>query len=62
MIIGNPVKMSDERDIARQVVIPQGYTERFIEGEITYQEHLNKVLDSHDQVNKVIDIVLLEGT
>ena len=44
------------------VIIPRGYTKRFIDGEITHQEQLDKVLDSHEQVEKASDIVLLEGT
>jgi hypothetical protein len=44
------------------VIIPQGYTKRFVDGEITFEDQLAKVKDAMSNVVKSSDIVLIEGT
>lgn len=44
------------------VIIPRGYTKKYIDGEIDYSDQLTKVMDSFKQVQKVSDVVLCEGT
>ena len=43
------------------VIIPRGYTKKYIEGEITHKDQLDKVMDSYHHVGKVSDITLMEG-
>ena len=43
------------------VIIPRGYTKKYIEGEITHKDQLDKVMDSYHHVQKVSDITLMEG-
>lgn len=44
------------------VIIPRGYTKKYIDGEIDYKDQLEKVLSSFRHVNEVSDVVLCEGT
>lgn len=44
------------------VIIPQGYTKKYIEGEITHSHQLEKVLESYKHVSEASDITLMEGT
>lgn len=44
------------------VIIPRGYTKRFIDGKITYEGQLDKIKESFRNVNEASDVVLCEGT
>ncbi len=44
------------------VIIPRGYTKDYIEGKITHQGQLDKIMDSFQNVDAASDIVLFEGT
>jgi len=44
------------------VIIPRGYTKKYIEGKIDHQDQLDKIMDSYDKVSGASDIVLFEGT
>jgi len=44
------------------VIIPRGYTKKFIEGEITHKDQIDKVMNSFESVNNASDITLMEGT
>jgi hypothetical protein len=44
------------------VIIPRGYTKKFIEGEITHKDQIDKVMASFESVNNASDITLMEGT
>eukprot|EP00978_Attheya_sp_CCMP212_P005534 scaffold12431_cov57-Attheya_sp.AAC.9 len=44
------------------VIIPSGYTKKVVDGEITYQEQLDSICNSVQEVTKVSDVVLCEGT
>lgn len=44
------------------VIIPRGYTKKFIEGNITYQDQLDAIQHSFKNVSDASDIVLCEGT
>lgn len=44
------------------VIIPRGYTKKYIDGIITYQEQMDTIRYSFDQVSNASDIVLCEGT
>jgi dethiobiotin synthetase len=44
------------------VIIPAGYTKKVVDGEITYQEQLDSICNSVQEVTKVSDVVLCEGT
>jgi len=44
------------------VIIPRGYTKKFIEGKITYEDQLDKINNSFRKVNNASDVVLCEGT
>ena len=44
------------------VIIPRGYTKRFIEGKITYEGQLDKIKESFSNVQRASDVVLCEGT
>lgn len=44
------------------VIIPRGYTKKFIEGNITYQDQLDAIQQSFKNVSDASDIVLCEGT
>jgi dethiobiotin synthetase len=44
------------------VIIPQGYTKKFVDGEISLNEQVKDVLRAMDNVAKASDVVLLEGT
>lgn len=44
------------------VIIPQGYTKKYIEGKITHGDQLEKIRQSYKHVSEASDITLLEGT
>ncbi|KAL3778333.1 hypothetical protein ACHAW5_010229 [Stephanodiscus triporus] len=44
------------------VIIPRGYTKKFIDGEITYEEQMQQISASFDEVSNASDVVLCEGT
>ncbi len=44
------------------VIIPSGYTKKYIDGAIDYKEQLEKVLTSFKHVQDASDVVLCEGT
>jgi dethiobiotin synthetase len=44
------------------VIIPSGYTKKYIDGDIDYKEQLEKVLTSFKYVQDASDVVLCEGT
>jgi len=44
------------------VIIPRGYTKKYVDGEITYQEQLDDIGHSFREVRDASDVVLCEGT
>eukprot|EP00568_Trieres_chinensis_P018137 CAMPEP_0183330372 /NCGR_PEP_ID=MMETSP0160_2-20130417/85269_1 /TAXON_ID=2839 ORGANISM="Odontella Sinensis, Strain Grunow 1884" /NCGR_SAMPLE_ID=MMETSP0160_2 /ASSEMBLY_ACC=CAM_ASM_000250 /LENGTH=455 /DNA_ID=CAMNT_0025498577 /DNA_START=22 /DNA_END=1389 /DNA_ORIENTATION=+ len=44
------------------VIIPRGYTKKFVDGEITYEKQLQDIEESIRHVSSVSDVVLCEGT
>ncbi|KAL9190730.1 hypothetical protein ACHAXT_000436 [Thalassiosira profunda] len=44
------------------VIIPRGYTKKYIEGEISYDEQLEQINSAFGEVSTASDVVLLEGT
>jgi BioD-like phosphotransacetylase family protein len=44
------------------VIIPRGYTKKYIDGKIHYEGQLEKVLEAFKHVNNASDVVLCEGT
>eukprot|EP00557_Chaetoceros_sp_GSL56_P005643 CAMPEP_0176497098 /NCGR_PEP_ID=MMETSP0200_2-20121128/11539_1 /TAXON_ID=947934 /ORGANISM="Chaetoceros sp., Strain GSL56" /LENGTH=430 /DNA_ID=CAMNT_0017895081 /DNA_START=27 /DNA_END=1319 /DNA_ORIENTATION=- len=44
------------------VIIPQGYTKKYIEGQITHGDQLDKILQSYKHVSEASDVTLMEGT
>lgn len=44
------------------VIIPQGYTKKFVDGEISLNEQVKEVLRAMENVTKASDVVLIEGT
>ena len=44
------------------VIIPRGYTKKYINGEITHQDQLDAIQKSFKNVSDASDIVLCEGT
>mmetsp|Transcript_19396 Transcript_19396/g.41855 ORF Transcript_19396/g.41855 Transcript_19396/m.41855 type:complete len:494 (+) Transcript_19396:139-1620(+) len=44
------------------VIIPRGYTKKFIDGEITYEKQIADIEESFKHVSECSDVVLAEGT
>ena len=44
------------------VIVPRGYTKRYIDGDITHSDQLERVVDAFKHVRDASDITLLEGT
>mgnify|MGYP003318181670 FL=1 len=44
------------------VIIPKGYTKKFIDGEIDYQKQIADIERSVEMVSECSDVVLAEGT
>ena len=44
------------------VIIPRGYTKRYVDGEIKFEKQLEDIEDSLRNVSDASDVVLLEGT
>lgn len=44
------------------VIIPRGYTKKYIDGEISYDEQLKDIEHAFEKVSEASDVVLLEGT
>lgn len=44
------------------VIIPRGYTKKYIEGKISYEEQLEQIGTAFGEVNRASDAVLIEGT
>lgn len=44
------------------VIIPRGYTKKYVDGEITYGEQLKEIESSFQYVSDASDVVLCEGT
>ena len=44
------------------VIIPRGYTKKYINGKITHQDQLDAIQKSFKNVSDASDIVLCEGT
>jgi dethiobiotin synthetase len=44
------------------VIIPRGYTKKYIDGEISYDEQLKDIEHAFQKVSEASDVVLLEGT
>lgn len=44
------------------VIIPRGYTKKYIEGKISYEEQLEQIDSAFEEVSKASDVVLIEGT
>ena len=51
----------DYRDMS-PVIIPQGYTKKFVDGEISFEAQLKDVETATANVVQASDIVLIEGT
>jgi dethiobiotin synthetase len=55
------LKHIDYEDMS-PVIIPQGYTKKFVDGEISLNEQIKEVHRAMENVAKASDVVLLEGT
>jgi BioD-like phosphotransacetylase family protein len=44
------------------VIIPAGYTKKYVDGEISFQQQLQDVIHSMEQITNASDVVLCEGT
>jgi dethiobiotin synthetase len=44
------------------VIIPRGYTKKYIEGKVSYDEQIRDIETSFAEVAKASDVVLIEGT
>ena len=44
------------------VIIPAGYTKRYVDGEISLDQQLNDVVDAMTHISEASDVVLCEGT
>lgn len=44
------------------VIIPRGYTKKYIDGEITAEEQLQQIDIAFGEVSGASDVVLIEGT
>lgn len=44
------------------VIIPRGYTKKYIEGKISYEEQLAEITEAFGEVSRASDVVLIEGT
>lgn len=44
------------------VIIPRGYTKKYVDGEITYEKQLHDIESSFREVSAASDVVLCEGT
>ena len=44
------------------VIIPRGYTKKYIDGEINHDDQLQQINTSYGEVSKASDVVLIEGT
>ena len=49
-------------DAMSPVIIPGGYTKRYVDGEIAITDQVNSILDAMDHVTQRSDVVLCEGT
>ena len=48
--------------ISRPVIIPSGYTKKYLDGEISFETQQQAIEDSFRKVQDASDIVLIEGT
>eukprot|EP01082_Thalassiosira_pseudonana_P012051 g9971.t1 g9971 contig4:980213-981762(+) len=44
------------------VIIPRGYTKKYIEGKVSYDEQIREIETSFGEVSRASDVVLIEGT
>jgi dethiobiotin synthetase len=44
------------------VIIPQGYTKKYVDGEVSLKQQVEDVLNAMDHVSAASDVVLCEGT
>ena len=44
------------------VIIPRGYTKKYIEGKLSYDAQIKDIEESFDEVAGASDVVLIEGT
>lgn len=44
------------------VIIPRGYTKKYIAGEISHEEQLEQIENAFGEVSRASDVVLIEGT
>jgi BioD-like phosphotransacetylase family protein len=44
------------------VIIPAGYTKKYVDGEISFQQQIHDVVHSMEQITAASDVVLCEGT
>ena len=49
-------------DAMSPVIIPSGYTKRYVDGEIAISDQVNDILNAMDHVTQRSDVVLCEGT
>ena len=46
----------------RPVIIPRGYTKKYIEKKVSYEQQIRDIENSFGEVAKASDVVLIEGT
>lgn len=44
------------------VIIPRGYTKKYIEKKVSYEQQIRDIENSFGEVAKASDVVLIEGT
>ena len=44
------------------VIIPRGYTKKYIDGEIDHHDQLSRVIDAFHHIQEASDVTLMEGT
>ena len=44
------------------VIIPRGYTKKYIDGKISYEDQLQQIETAYEEVSGASDVVLIEGT
>ena len=49
-------------DSMSPVIIPAGYTKRYVDGEIAITDQVDRIMTAMEQVTEASDVVLLEGT
>lgn len=44
------------------VIIPRGYTKKYIDGKISFDDQVKEIDSAFSEVDKASDVVLIEGT